>query len=202
MCCCGICCFILLEKLQMGRRKFIPHYLITVLNSILLSNIQACQYFISSSNYINMVIIIVLYILGNVNIFKVKAQHLPGTNYQEISSLARHIFREMQRKTKRKMHVRSAYFKKQKVFFDFFWNHLLEKSLKERTLRLKFLPCTLELIQYSFNKPEETHNTENGKRELLYRFFGETPNGKHFIVQIKRLVKKNTLQCISIFPIK
>jgi hypothetical protein len=45
------------------------------------------------------------------------------------------------------------YFKKEKIFFDYFWAHLKQKGPKERFKRLKFLRSALEVIQNSRNSP-------------------------------------------------
>jgi hypothetical protein len=132
--------------------------------------------------------------------FQVKTKPLSGTDYREVHKGARKIFAELKGKTKRKIYIRSAYFKKQKVFFDYFWPHLLEKRGGDRIRRLKLLPCAFELIQNSRVKPEEKLNPQNQK-EIFYRFLGQTKNGLVFIVQLKRALTKNTLQCISVFPI-
>lgn len=134
--------------------------------------------------------------------FKVKETPLSGSSYNEVCKKSRNLFGIAKGKSKRKFYIRSAYFKKQKVFFDYFWPHLLEKRQADRMRRLKFLPCAFELISGSTYQPEETVNEENGKRETLYRFYGRTSDNKQFVVQMKKSGSKNTLQCISVFPIK
>ena len=66
--------------------------------------------------------------------YKTKEKRLSGTNYAEIKKEAQIIFNEIKRKTKRQPYIRSAYFKKQKVFFNYFWTHLAQKNLKEKVI--------------------------------------------------------------------
>ena len=70
--------------------------------------------------------------------YSTKIKKLPGTSYSEVRKEALILFNQIKKKTKRKPYIRSAYFNKQKVFFDFFWQHLLQKSHKERVRRLKY----------------------------------------------------------------
>ena len=111
--------------------------------------------------------------------FVVKSPPLSGTNYQEIYKSAKRIFKEKKSLSKRKWYVRSAYFKKQKIFFDYFWPHLMEKNLRDRARRLKFLPCGLELIEKSMCKPDEVKTTTQTKKELYYRFSQASSGYEH-----------------------
>ena len=135
------------------------------------------------------------------SIYKVRVSPLSGTDYHEVMKFARGIFTMLKSRTKRKMYIRSQYFKKQKVFFDYFWEHLFTKRHPDRVRRLKFLPCAIELIQKSTQKPEEKKSLENQK-EIFYRFYGQTLDKKDFVVQIKKTKPRGTLQCISIFPVR
>src|SRR3989344_1771471 len=78
--------------------------------------------------------------------FQTKTKKLPGTNYVEVRKNALTLFNQLKKKTKRKPYLRSKYFKKQKIFFDFFWEHLLQKNHKERVRRLKFFSAAIELF--------------------------------------------------------
>ena len=49
-----------------------------------------------------------------------KAKKLPGTNLGEIYRSAMAVYHKIEKQTKRRPYLRSAYFKKEKVFFDFF----------------------------------------------------------------------------------
>ena len=118
--------------------------------------------------------------------YQTKINKLPGTNYSEVKGRAYLIFKQIKSKTKRKPYLRSVYFNKQKVFFDYFWNHLgQKKSVKEKTLRLKCLPCAIDLIKNSKIKPSSKENPNNTE-EFLHRFYGQTKNKEKFAVQNQR----------------
>lgn len=129
--------------------------------------------------------------------WKVKAAIIPGKSYKSVNKIARSLFHEIERKTKRKPYVRSKYFQKQKVFLSFFWDHLATKRPKDKVRRLKYFDCALEVIRDSSFNPEVTTNPNN-KQELLYRFYGQKEQSV-FLVQIKK-DKKNRLEFMSVFP--
>jgi len=132
-------------------------------------------------------------------VFKTKSVALAGTNYKEISKKAFALYNGIRRKTKRRPYVRSAYFKKDKIFLPLFWNHLREKSFRDRTRRLKFFHCAIELIEYSRHAPETIQTIER-PFELLHRFAGETKEGKLFLVQIKQEKSTGEKWLTSVFP--
>ncbi|SRR5258708_38357257 len=129
--------------------------------------------------------------------WKVKSKIIPGKIYKSVNKIARSIFHDMERKTKRKAYLRSKYFQKQKVFLSFFWDHLSTKKTQDRVRRLKYFECALEVIRDSQIAPEVVTNPNN-KREFFYRFYGQTEKNV-FVVQIKK-DKNNTLELMSIFP--
>ena len=131
--------------------------------------------------------------------YHTKVRKLAGTDYREIHSQALNIFKQIKSKTKRRPYVRSAYFKKQKIFFDYFWQHLWQKSWKERTKRLKYFPCAIDLIQNSHQEPI-SKQSPNRKPEILHRFFGLIKDKELFIVQIKEDKKTDRKYLMSIFP--
>lgn len=133
------------------------------------------------------------------NFYKTKSALLPGSSYQQVAPIARKILRTIEKRTKRQPYIRSAYFKKDKIFFTNFWDHLLQKSWLDRARRLRYLPAALELIRHSQNKPNITENP-NRKGELFYRFFGITDDGYRFCVQIKEAKRKGRKELMSIFP--
>lgn len=132
--------------------------------------------------------------------YQTKSNKLPGTNYSEVKKNADIIFKEIKSKTKRRPYIRSTYFNKQKIFFDYFWAHLAQKSLKEKTKRLRYFPCAIELIKNSRNTPTSKENVNN-KQETLHRFFGQTKNKEKFVVQIKENKRTNKKDFMSCFPI-
>jgi hypothetical protein len=72
-------------------------------------------------------------------VYQSKIRKLPGTDYSEVYPRAFSIFKDLKRKTKRKPHIRSAYFRREKIFLDYFWEHFHQKSSTDRVRRLKFL---------------------------------------------------------------
>jgi len=136
-----------------------------------------------------------------VNIFQTKSSKLHGTNYKEIVKHAKAEFAIVEHKSKRKPYIRSAYFNKQKVFFDFFWMHLFQKREPERVRRLKYFAASLELIGKSRNHPESMQNP-NKASEILHRFAGYTKEKELFYVQIKEHKRTKRLQLMSVFPAK
>src|SRR5260221_4150022 len=130
--------------------------------------------------------------------WKVKAYIIPGKSYTTVNKIARSIFHELERKTKRQVHIRSKYFRKQKIFLHFFWDHLSNKTLNDKTRRLKLFECGLELIKNSTFEPTVKVNVQNS-RETFYRFYGSTAGNILFAVQIKK-DKRGRLELLSIFP--
>ena len=116
--------------------------------------------------------------------YQTKEKKLSGTNYQKVMKRARQEFRSIKIKTKRRPYIRSAYFNKEKIFFDYFWSHLSQKPPKERFKRLQYFKAAVELIQYSNIQPTVKPNA-NRPKEMVYRFAGTTKDKKQFFVQIK-----------------
>jgi len=134
--------------------------------------------------------------------FPVKARVLPGSSYDDLRKNAVKIINNLKGKSgKKNPFVRSAYFKKDKVFFDLFWKHIFDKGRKIRTQRLKLLLMSIELIKNSHNQPEIKTNP-NRKRENLYRFYGVNKTGYKFVVQIKEDIKLRKKFFISVYPYK
>src|SRR5579859_3572344 len=138
---------------------------------------------------------------NNTQVFLVKSNLLWGSNYREVRKQALEIFAEISAKTKRKPYIRSAYFDKQKVFFDLFWDHLFQKPPRQRVKRLKYFSCCLELLTHSKLQPE-TKIDETRPHEILYRFFGQTKEKNQFIVQLKENTRTKKVYLISFFPWK
>jgi len=131
--------------------------------------------------------------------YQTRTKKLSGTSYGEVIKKALFVFKEIERKTKRKPYIRSPYFKKEKIFFDYFWTHLRQKSPKERYKRLKYFNVAIEVIKNSKNKPSLRKNP-NKNTEILYRFAGLTKEKELFFVQIKentRSKKKYFMFCFS-----
>ncbi|TSC63977.1 MAG: Uncharacterized protein G01um1014106_311 [Parcubacteria group bacterium Gr01-1014_106] len=131
--------------------------------------------------------------------YQTHVSKLRGSRYGEVHTRARHVFRAIERKTRRRPYVRSAYFGKEKVFFDFFWKHLWQKSPSQRADRLRYLPCALELIERSRHAPISKVNP-NRPGEVLHRFAGLTTERELFFVQIKENVRSGRKYLMSVFP--
>lgn len=133
--------------------------------------------------------------------YKTKARKLTGTNFHEVRKKAFELYLKIKKHTKRKVHIRSLYFKKDKIFLDIFWGHLFEKrNFADLMRRMKFYPCAIELIQKPTFEPTSKENP-NKSSEILHRFAGATPEKELFFVQIKEDKKSGKKFLISVFPI-
>lgn len=102
---------------------------------------------------------------------------ISGTSFSEVREEAERTYRTIKSRTKRTPYIRSKYFTKEKVFLTIFWSHLFEKNEKDRTRRLKFYNCAIDLIRNSSISPVSRENFKN-KDELLHRF-SEKPRTKN-----------------------
>ena len=130
--------------------------------------------------------------------YKTKKSKIRGTSYSEIERTARKSYSTIAAKSKRSPYIRSAFFKKEKVFISLFWTHLNQKNRKDRKRRLQYLICAFDLIANSKLQPSAKLNP-NGDKTKVYRFCGVTYDNEIFYVQIKedRFVRKFF---ISLFP--
>lgn len=133
--------------------------------------------------------------------YRVKTKPLSGHNYPDIIPQARRIFRALQKQTHRRPYVRSAYFDKQKIFFDYFWQHMEEKVIADRVRRLRYFPCALELLRNTRHDPI-TFIDPTQPNMLVHRFLGIAGNGSRFWVLVKENRKTNRKQLLSLFPHK
>ncbi len=131
-------------------------------------------------------------------LYKTKTSKLTGTSYKEIIKKARKAFHEIEKRSKRTNYLRSPYFKKDKIFINLFWEHLNQKTSRDRLRRLKLLSCAFELIQNSHYRPISKPDPNN-KKNIVHRFGGVTKNGELFYVQIKEN-GKGRKDFISVFP--
>lgn len=133
-------------------------------------------------------------------IYQTKIRKLTGTDFREVYWKACGFYRQIKKRTKRRPYIRSIYFKKDKIFLELFWQHLFEKpNWRDRTRRLKYFPCAIELIQKSRFQPISKENP-NKRSEILHRFTGITPNGYLFRIQIKEDKRTNQKWLISVYP--
>lgn len=103
-------------------------------------------------------------------VYRTKFKVLTGTNYKEISKKASNIYSQIKKKTKRRPYVRSAYFKKEKIFLGLFWSHLHEKNYWDQIRRMKLFGCGIELIMKSRFEPTSKENP-NKQGEMGYFSF-------------------------------
>jgi len=130
--------------------------------------------------------------------YQAKSKKILGTSYGEVMHGAMAVFDDIKKQTKRRPYIRSTYFKKEKIFFDYFREHLFQKSKSERMKRLKYFSAAIELIQKSKIRPTSKNNP-NKPDEILHRFAGLTKEKELFYVQIKEDKKKNKY-FMSCFP--
>lgn len=131
--------------------------------------------------------------------YQTKTKKLSGTSYSEVRSQAMFIFYQIRKRTKRRPYLRSAYFGKQKIFFDYFWHHLDQKNPRDRFNRLKYFEAAIEVIKHSRYEPVSKQNP-NKSAEILHRFAGMTKQKELFYIQIKenkKNGKKYFMSCYS-----
>lgn len=135
--------------------------------------------------------------------YQTKSNKLAGTSFGEIKKNALIIYNRIVKKTKRKPYIRSNYFrqnkKKQKIFFDYFWEHLFQKNDRERAKRLKYFRAAIEVIEKSRNHPISQDNPHK-KGEILHRFGGLTKDRELFYIQIKEDKRSGKRYLMSCFP--
>ncbi|MFA6270349.1 MAG: hypothetical protein WC657_04020 [Candidatus Paceibacterota bacterium] len=132
-------------------------------------------------------------------IYQSKIRKLSGSDYREVYSQARTIYKEISSKTKRKPYIRSVYFNKDKIFLHYYWEHLWTKNWRDRVRRLKYYSCAIDLIKNSRVDPVSKENP-NKKLEILHRFAGITKDKELFFVQIKEDKRSGEKYFTSVFP--
>ena len=133
-------------------------------------------------------------------IYQSKEVALRGSNFSEINKKAFRLYSEIKKRTKRRPYIRSAYFKKEKIFISLFWEHLHSKfNHRDKVRRVKYFACAIELIQKSRFDPESKENADRHS-EMLHRFAGKSKDGQLFFVQIKEDKRSGKKSFISVFP--
>ena len=133
-------------------------------------------------------------------VYKAKSAVLLGANFHDVRKQAFSIYLRIKSQSKRKPYVRSAYFRKDKIFLPLFWQHIWDKEKwQDRMRRLKFYAVALELIRESKFVPKSKENP-NKSDEILHRFTGITKENFVFYVQIKEDKKSGRKDFISVFP--
>lgn len=128
-----------------------------------------------------------------------KTKPLVGHRFVEIMPRARGVFRALQKQTKRRPYVRSTYFHRDKIFFDFFWQHLQQKSVVDRARRLKYLPCALEVLRKSRHDPV-TFVDIRRPGIIKHEFVGVAPDGMRFSVVVQQDRGTDKKQLLSLYP--
>ena len=131
-----------------------------------------------------------------------KTKKLGGTNFREVRRQAFSVYTKIKKRTKRRAYIRSAYFSKDKIFLQLYWQHLYDqRNWHDRMRRLKYFPCAIELIRNTRFEPTTKENP-NRRSEILHRFSGITKDQDLFYVQIKEHKRTGQKFLISIFPAK
>ncbi|NOS67637.1 MAG: hypothetical protein HOO67_04715 [Candidatus Peribacteraceae bacterium] len=112
----------------------------------------------------------------------------------------RREFRLLQKQTKRRPYVRSAFFGKEKIFFDYFWIHLNQKDAHDRARRLKYFPCAIELLRLCRQAPQTFIKTAE-LHIIRHQFIGLASDGSKFAVVIKEERPSGKKNLLSLFPI-
>jgi hypothetical protein len=134
------------------------------------------------------------------NVYKTKYGKIAGSSHAEVLRLARYEYHKAQKRTpRRQAHIRSSYFKKDKIFINQFWDHLSQKHPRDQLRRLKFYLCALDLIRNT-NLAPDTIFSKDDLGTLLHRFHGITKDGERFSVQIKQNKRTDRKDFISVFP--
>lgn len=68
-------------------------------------------------------------------IYQTKAGKLTGTDFHQVYKKAFGLYEQIRRRTKRRAYLRSAYFKKDKIFLVLFWQHLWDKHKWQDRMR-------------------------------------------------------------------
>ena len=129
--------------------------------------------------------------------YQSKYTRLSGSNYKDVLGEARSIYAFYSKRTKRIPYLRSKYYGGDKIFINVFWTHIMQKRINERTRRLKFYNCALDLIRNGRIHPIVKPNPNN-KNEILYRFYGKSFDGCIFFIQIKENIKTGNKYLMSI----
>jgi hypothetical protein len=139
---------------------------------------------------------------GKMKIYKAKTKQIPGSDFREVNRKVHDLYVKIKRKSKRRPYVRSAYFKKDKIFLELFWKHLYEKeNFRDKIRRMKYFEVAMELIQKSRLEPASADNP-NKPGEILHKFSGVTKVGELFYVQIKEEKNSGRKWLMSVFPAK
>jgi len=125
---------------------------------------------------------------------------ISGTSLKVANRRAHDYIHLLTNKTKRQPYIRSKYFKKDKIFFKYYWKHILQKHGKDRVRRLRLLPAAVDLLMHSQYPPQVEPYKDKGS--VYYRFMGRNTNKELFYVQVKEDIKTGEKNFVSAFPAK
>jgi hypothetical protein len=135
-------------------------------------------------------------------VYKSKFSKIRITSHAAIVREARRQYHILQKRTpRRQAYVRSAYFSKDKIFINQYWDHLKQKHPADQVRRLQLYNCALDLIRYSTISPQTIYSNMD-KEHALHRFEGIANDGVRFYVQIKENKRTNRKDFMSCFPAK
>lgn len=133
-------------------------------------------------------------------VYQSKYGKYSGSSLDELIGTARKEYHLIQKRTPRRVpYVRSKYFIKDKVFINNFWEHLNQKSSKERVARLKYYSCAIDLLRNNTVSPDTIYTYDN-MNIGLHRFYGKTKDGEYFCVQVKENKRTGRKDFMSVFP--
>lgn len=134
-------------------------------------------------------------------VYNTRVRKFTGTDFHEVHQKAWSLYIGIRKRTKRRTYVRSAFFNKNKIFLDLFWQHLFRKgNWRDRVRRMKYFGCAIELIEKSRFGPRSKENP-NKSSEILHRFYGISADHELFCIQIKEDKKRDQKFLISVFPV-
>lgn len=113
---------------------------------------------------------------------------------------ARYEYHKIQKRApRREAYVRSAYFRKDKIFINQFWEHLKQKRLGDQVRRARIFVCAIDLIRHSTQAPDTIFDYTDLNR-IKHRFYGQTKDGEYFSVQIRENKRTGRKDFMSAFP--
>jgi hypothetical protein len=135
-------------------------------------------------------------------LYRSKFDKIPDTSHASVLRLARYEYHQIQKRTpRRQAYVRSQYFRRDKVFINQFWDHVMQKRPGDQLRRLRLYPCAIDLIRNTTASPDTIFGRDD-MNVSLHRFYGQTKSGELFCVQIKQDKRTGRKDFMSVFPSK
>lgn len=131
--------------------------------------------------------------------YQATAKKISGRSYAEVERSARRLHKQIAARSKRNPYIRSAYFRRDKIFIKLFWQHLNQKPEHDRKRRLKYYICAIELLREGRVEPVSKENP-NKAGEILHRFAGLSADNELFYVQVKEVKRTGNKYFMSVFP--